>query len=309
MKSQKRPFQKGIINHCYQRSKDGGLIFYSYSDYLVWFTIVCSVARRYNVTILAMCPMPDHVHLSVAASSGKDLSAFMRDCSSLYALRFNHACKTKGPVFEARFGSAPKYGTKNGRTNLMYVWNNPVERQLASKAEYYRWNFLAYAVSSHPFSEKLIIRKASIAMRKAVEEVKAQFKMGLPMTHAQLKRLFNTLTNEECQQLTDYIITTYNVIDYDTALAFFNSYDDLLKAVHSTTSKDHDINEVFIGKSDAHYLKMTSVIMRELKLNDIHDILAMSPEEKYDAFQILRKYSDAMGEQIARFLHMQFVKL
>jgi REP element-mobilizing transposase RayT len=309
MKSQKRPFQKGIINHCYQRSKDGGLLFYSYSDYLVWFTIVCTVARRYNVTILALCPMPDHVHKSVVASSVKELSDFMRDCSSLYALRFNHECKTEGPVFEARFGSAPKYGSKNGRTNLMYVWNNPVERQLTDKAEDYRWNFLAYAASNHPFSKKLIIRKAGKAMRKAVAEVKAQFKMGLPMTHTQLKRLFNTLTNEECQQLTDHIITTYNVIDYDTALSFFNSYDDLLKAVHSTTSKDHDINEVFIGKTDAHYLKMTSVIMRELKLNDIHDILAMSPDEKFDAFQILRKHSDAMGEQIAKFLHMKFVKL
>lgn len=307
MKSQKRPFQKGIIIHCYQRSKDGGLLFYSYSDYLVWFTIVCTVARRYNVKILALCPMPDHVHKSVVAFSSKDLSAFMRDCSSLYALRFNHACNTEGQVFEARFGSAPKYGTKNGRTNLMYVWNNPVERQLANKAENYRWNFLAYAVSSHPFSEKLIIRKASRAMRKAVGEVKAQYRMGLPMTHTQLKRLFNTLTNKECQQLTDYIITTYNIIDYDAALSFFNCYDDLLKATHSTTSKDHDINEVFVGKSDAHYLKMASVIMRELKLNDIHDILAMSPEEKYNAFQILRKHSDAMGEQIAKFLHMQIV--
>ena len=308
MKSQRRPFQKGIINHCYQRSKDGGLIFYSYSDYLVWFTIVCTVARRYNVKVLALCPMPDHVHKSVVADSSKDLSAFMRDCSSLYALRFNHAGKTEGPVFEARFGSAPKYGAKNGRTNLMYVWNNPVERQLANKAEEYRWNFLAYAESDHPFSEKLIIRKAGRAMRKAVNEVKAQYKMGLPMTHMQLKRLFNTLTNEECQQLTDYIITTYNVIDYDTALAFFNSYDDLLKAVHSTTSKDHDINEVFIGKSDAHYLKMTSILLQELKLNDIHDILSMSPDKKFEAFQILRMHCDAMGEQIAKFLHMKFVK-
>jgi len=253
--------------------------------------------------------MPDHVHFSLRAASVADLSSFMRDASSWYAVRFNQVCHTEGPVFEPRFGSAPKYGAKRGRTNLLYVWNNPPERQLVHKAEDYRWNFLAYAVSDHPFSNKLVIRNASRAMQKAVREVKAQFKAGLPMTYAQLQRLFASISREECQQLADFIITTYNVIDYDAALEFFDSYEDLLKAAHSTTSKDHDINEVFIGKSDAHYAKMAAVVMRELKPADIHDILSMSLDKKLELFDLLRKHSEAMGEQIAKFLHMPLTKL
>ena len=309
MKSRKRPFQKDIVIHCYQRSKDGGLLFYCYSDYLVWFTIICIVASRHKVTILAMCPMPDHVHISLRAASAKELSGFIGEASSWYAVRFNQVCKTEGHVFEPRFGSAPKYGTKRGRTNILYVCNNPVERQLVQNAEDYRWTFLAYAVSEHPFSKKLIIRKASRAMQKAVREVKAQFKAGLPLTYAQLQRLFASLSHEECLQLTDFIITTYNVIDYDAALEFFDSYEDLLKAAHATTSKEHDINEVFVGKSDAHYSKMASTIMRELKPADIHDVLSLPPAEKYEIFQLLRKHSDAMSEQIAKFLHMPVTKL
>jgi len=146
-------------------------------------------------------------------------------------------------------------------------------------------------------------------MQKAVREVKAQFKAGLPMTYAQLQRLFASISREECQQLADFIITTYNVIDYDAALEFFDSYEDLLKAAHSTTSKDHDINEVFIGKSDAHYAKMAAVVMRELKPADIHDILSMSLDKKLELFDLLRKHSEAMGEQIAKFLHMPLTKL
>jgi REP element-mobilizing transposase RayT len=65
MPGMKRAFQKGIIIHCYQRSAGGGLLFYSYSDYLVWFSIVCLAARRHRITLLAVCPMPDHIHLLV----------------------------------------------------------------------------------------------------------------------------------------------------------------------------------------------------------------------------------------------------
>ena len=54
MKSRKRSFQNNVLNHCYQRTADGGVIFYSNLDYLVWFTIVCTTARKHTVRILAM---------------------------------------------------------------------------------------------------------------------------------------------------------------------------------------------------------------------------------------------------------------
>lgn len=303
MKSKKRPFQKDILIHCYQRTADGGVLFYCYSDYLVWFTLICMEARRHKVRILAMCAMPDHVHLTVSADSREELAGFMRNWSSEYVAHFNSVSGMKGRLLDT-FGSAPKYGDKKARTNLLYVWNNPVERRLVARAEDYRWNFLAYARSDHPFSKPLVIRESRWPLQKAVKEVKAQFKMGRAMTYAQLQRLFRTLTPEECQQLTDFIIVTYNVIDYQAALRFFGSYEDLLLAVHANTGTEYDLNEVFIGKSDAHFAKMVSVVMQERKPADIHDILALPLDEKFQVFQLIRKYSYAMSEQIAHFLHM-----
>ncbi|MBR5403390.1 MAG: transposase [Bacteroidales bacterium] len=309
MKSQKRPFQRNVLNHCYQRTVDGGVLFYSQLDYLVWFTIVCTVARKRRVRILAMCPMPDHTHFSIEAASLSELAAFMRDYSSIFAAEHNKLCHRSGPLFDGRFGSAIKNTDKKVRTNLIYVWNNPPERKLVVKAEEYRWNFLAYAVSDHPFSNKLVIRNARWPMQKAVKEIKAMFKKGQYLAYALLKRLFNPLTQEEKQQLTDYIISIYNVIDYRAALSFFNSYDDLLVAVHSTTGAEHDIKELDVGKSDHHYNTMVKTILKELKPNDIHDILGYTKEEKYEVFKLLRKHSYAMSEQIAKFLHMNMVKL
>ena len=228
----------------------------------------------------------------------------MRLCSTSFAREYNEVCHRQGPLFESPFGSAPKIGAKKARTNLIYVGNNPVERQLSVRAEDYRWNFLAFAVSDHPFSKRIVLRQVRWALRQAITEVKHQHARGKPLSYAQLQRLFKPLTPEERQQLTDKIISTYNVIDYHAAIAYFNSYEDMLTAMHATTGSEYDLNEIFTGKSDAHYARMAAVVMRELQPNDIHDILSLPEVDKKRIFQLIRRYCDAPAEQIGKFLHM-----
>ena len=186
--------------------------------------------------------------------------------------------------------------------------NNPVERKLVEVAEEYRWNYLAYAESDHPFSEKLVIRKARWPLQKAVKEVKAQFKAGKPMGYAQLERLFQPLDRKERLQLTDFIITTYNVIDYQATIKCFDSYEKFLTAVHSTTGSEYDMKEHFVGKSDVCYNQMTTLLLREGLLKDIHDLLAMNVEEKYELFLLIQRSISALPEQVAKFLHVKLKK-
>ena len=300
-----RPFLSEILNHCYQRSAGGGLLFYSQSDYLVWFTIVCVAAVKYGVKVLALCPMPDHTHFSVTAKTVQALSAFMGAANRAFSHEQNKLCHTRCTWFEGPFGSVPKTGAKDGRGNLIYVGNNPVERQLATNAEDYRWTFIAYARSSHPFSEKLVIRDGSWNMRNAVREVKALHKSGKPMNHAVLKRITAKLNEKEIRQLTDFIIVTYNVIDYKQALRFFDgSYERFLTALHSTTGREYDLNETFVGKSDKHYAQMVKVLLTEKRLSDIHDFLAWPDSEKKALFNLLRQRTQALPMQIYKFLHL-----
>lgn len=288
---------------------DGGVLFYTFSDHLVYFTNYCIVARKYGVCILAFCQMPDHTHETVSADRKSDLERFKQDSNARFASERNARFGLSGPVFESSFGSVPKIGDKNIRSNLVYVGNNPVERKLVSEAERYRWNYLAYAVSDHPFSEKLVIRKSRWPLQKAVRAVKAQFKSGRPMNYALLQRLFQPLTRKECLQLTDYIIATYNVIDYSAAIRYFGSYEEMLIALHATTGSEYDINEVFIGKSDTCYNRMTTVLLQRGLVKDIHDILSFSIDEKYELFLLLRDATEAPAEQIAAFLHMPLKKV
>lgn len=300
----RRPFKSGILNHCYQRSADHGLIFYSQSDYLVWFTIVCVTAPRYGVKILGLCPMPDHTHMAVVADTVKDLSGFMGAVNRSFSKMHNETCGLKGSWFESPFGSVPKQGNKQGRNCLIYVGNNPVERQLSVTAAEFRWTFLAYAVSNHPFSEKLVLRKASWNMRNAVREVRAQYKAGKPLRYNLLKRLVKKLNSQEIQQLTDFIINTYNVIDYHEALRFFDGrFEKMTAAMSLSTAKEFDLNETFVGWSDKPYAPMAQLLLKEKELPDIHNFLSWPREEKRNLYQLLKRKTDFMPEQISKFLH------
>lgn len=300
----RRKFYIDILNHCYQRTADDGVLFYTFSDHLVYFTLFCVLARKYNIQVLALCQMPDHVHDCIVAKSSKDFVGFRRELNSRFAKMYNANAGTTGPVFETPFGSAPKQGAKKARTNLIYIANNPVERQLVTCAEDYRWNYLAYMVTNHPFSKDIVIRRSSKALCRAVKTVRAQFQNGFPMNYTLLKNITKDLTPEEIRQITDFIISTYNVIDYPQFIRFFDNYADMMTSIHATTGSEYDLNEQFLGKSDKPFADMTRILMSQCDFKDIHEFLSLPPEEKWKLFEILRKHTNVMGAQIAKYLHL-----
>ena len=308
MKSNKRKCYPEILNHCYQNTVDGGLIFYSVSDYLVFYTIASVVASRSPVRVVKMCLMFDHIHFSIISPSKTALCDYMRDCTSWYAKEFNELTGRKGRLFRHSFGSVPVVGDKKARSNLIYVDNNPVERKLVERAEEYRWNFLAYTVSDNPFSEPLVIRRARYSLQRAISEIKRSYGLGYPLNYSQLRRLFARLDRSESEQLTDYILTTYRFIDYEYALRCFGDYETMILADHSTTGSEHNLNELFVGKTDVHYKTMIQLVMRSGPFKDVHDVLKLSVDEKHEWLLFLMKHTEAPPEQIGKFLHLPLIK-
>lgn len=304
----RRTFYKNTLTHCYQRMADRGVLFYTYTDHLVFFTHYCVMARKHGIRVLSLCEMPDHVHDSVVAERKEDLEQFKRETATTFSKNHNDWFRQKGPVLEGPFGRAPKREEKKARTNLVYVGNNPVERKLTARAEEYRWNYLAYAASDHPFSEKLVIRNARWPLQKAVKEVKASFKAGKPLNYAQVTRLIKDLGKEEIFQLVDFIVSIYNVIDYEAAIAYFGSYENMLHTLHATTGSEYDLKEDTIGKSDSCYNRMTSLLLRAGKLKDIHDLQRMPESQRQELAVFLRGKTDAVPEQVNKFLHLPVKK-
>jgi hypothetical protein len=263
------------------------------------------VAERHKVRVLKLVQMPDHTHHSTIAETMQQLAGFQRDYTSVFAKERNRAFGLSGPVFETPFSSAPKRGDKEVRTNLIYLDNNPVERKLVKKAEEYRWNYLAYAQSNHPFSERIVLRNVSMCLRRALKRVEYLKTQGRYLSYRLLDRMFESLsTKEEKEQLTDFIICTYSVIDHAEAARYFGGFEKELLAAQSSTGSEYDISEGFIGKSDKHYAKLTSIILKGNRFKDIHEILNLSADEKLRLLDTLERESSAPEKQIRAFLHL-----
>ena len=300
----RRKIYQGKNHHIYQKTCDNGLLFYSTIDFLVYFTIFCTVAERMDLVVLALCPMVDHIHHVIRVEHAKILARFEQQHTHLYALEWNRARKTKGPVFRHCYGAAAKLGDKQVRAVLAYNYNNPVERKLVSRAEDYRWNFLAYAKSNHPFSSPIDKMHCGKRMRAILREVRSCRQLGHYLNYAQLDRWFKALTAEERQQLTDHIISLWNVVDYEEAAAFFPSFDAMVRAFHDNTGSEYDIKEERNDWSDTVYQDCTRVLIAEKIISSTYEIPCLDLQRKLQCQQLLLQRTSARPHQICKYLHL-----
>lgn len=305
MKGMQRTVIKGVPNHCYQNTIGGFLLFYTISDYLVYFTLFCLAAVKCGIRVITLCLMPDHVHFTAIAEESKNLSDLAYHTHRQYAVEFNELCGTHGSLFNSPFGSAPKIGDKKVRSNIIYVYNNPSERHLVTQAEQYRWNFLPYIKSNHPFSEPILLRFASSSLRRCLKTVDSFHNNGKHLNHTVLKRMFDSLDKRESEQLTDYVICKYSIIEHEEAIRYFGDYDKMITAVHSTTGSEYDIQESFTGQRDDCYARLTNILIKKEGFKDIHDILSLKDEDKAILYSRLIGKTTATTRQLKKYLHMR----
>lgn len=302
MKYRKRKFFSGECMHIYQRTVSGFNIFYDREDFIVFFTIFSVISRLYDVCILELCLMIDHIHVLLSAESLEQISSFVRHYSSQYALEYNYSLGRHGPLFHKSFGRAPKKGGKKIRSTIVYIGNNPVEKQLCSNAPEYRWDFLAYICNANPFSKAVPMNLCSNRLRKAMQEVRSSRRKNEYLTYAQLGRMFARLNNDEKEFLTDYIIRQYWPFDTKTLLSFYESCEDMFHAMKSTSGADHDIREMYHPEPDSVYRDMIRVVRNECQIVPVRRVTVLPPAMKLEIAQQLRQKTSASMRQIEKFL-------
>ena len=300
----KRKFVEGEVNHTYQRTVSGVNIFYEIEDYLVYYTIYSIIAAKYEILVYGLCLMIDHIHSLCVARDRVVYSKFMSHVANVFVREYNREHGRSGALFDRPFGSAIKLGLKLIRTAISYLYNNPVERYLCKYAQEYRWNFLAYGQSPNPFSEPLVLRKASAALRRAVKEVNTSHMDKRHLTYAQLRRLLSPLDEKEKNQLVDHIVTRYSVIRYDILTTdCYDGYQTMLTAINSNAGSEYDIDELKYGHSDVEYRELYRYIHSQGYIS-AGDVISLDIDAKLSLYDQMRRYTSANHYQICKFLHM-----
>lgn len=270
----RRSRQSNSAAHIFQRAVSGFVVFYNVKDSLFFLTLSYVIAKRCDVRIIGLCLMHNHVHILLDTCDLRLIRRFVRELMSYFSKSYNRRYGMTRALFD-EFGVSFKKGDKEIRSALAYVNNNPVEDHICHRAEEWRWNFLAYSASANPFSEKIVLSSSSRRMRRAVAKVRFLRSSGQPLTYEVLDGLFGDLSALEKRQLVDLIVCEYSVVDFESAISYYGSYEEMLTAFASNTGSEYDISEPFDPHSGQAYGKMASYLAKDHRFRSIGDVLRL----------------------------------
>lgn len=302
-KKRHRPYKSGVPQHVYFKGIHSFGIFYEREDHLYFLTLFFCLARKYDISVLAFCIMFNHVHHASVHQSRTKLSRFQQELESTFAKEYNKSRNTAGNLFKKEFGSVPKSVGKSIATTILYILYNPKAGGLVKKASEYRWNLIAYYDCQYPFSKKVDRSTCPRRMRRAMELVDSFRKENKPLKYRLLSLIFSGLGEQECEQMTDYIISTYNQMDYDGQISYFGTFSRMNLLLESTMPKEYDLKEDWDDYSQ--YARMLEAIKEEM-----HGRKALffpgrfSDTEKRELAGILFSECGGKRSQVMKFLHI-----
>lgn len=267
---------------------------------LILYSIEASLAHKYGITIISACYMFNHIHRCEIAPTKDALTEYEGETASLFTRLYNQDKSRSGKLWLSPFGSAVKRDGKNVRACINYIHNNAPEKKLCSRAIQYKWDYLAYATDSQPFSKKYVQREATKNMKQYVHSVRTQAQNGSHLDYLFLKTARQSLDKTEWLQLIDLIISSYHLVNYAVAAEYFGSMKSLMTAPDDNTGKEFDIKEDFGSSSFLPYCRMFNLV----KKNGYGDFspFRLTEDEKSSLIRLFRS-EGVPFEHITRFLH------
>ena len=290
--------------HICQIAADRGALFYSTADFLVFFTIFSIKAAKAKISVLAFCIMLNHFHLGAYFHDVRQMESFMNGLTSSHARIYNRHYGRTGQVYKTPYKNSPKSSDKLIRCNLAYTGNNPVEKSAVSKAEDYRWNFIKYMESDHPFSRPFDPVSASGSMLTLMKKVSRMYENGQFIDYSFFDKQYESLSEDEKNQITDFIISKYNIIDKKRIMSKFGSYDTLIRFMSSMVGNEFDLADDSSKEDYRHYSQMLDIAGREG-----FDIRKCWTEDQPIPEWLVRKFRREAGAsdyEIRKFTHGSF---
>ena len=95
-----------------------------------------------------------------------------------------------------------------------------------------------------------------------------------------LRNCFGRLSRDEGNQLIDFIIGTYNVVDYNETIRLYGSYEKMLIAFDSNTGNEHDLKEEYSDQSYRGYVSSIRFLSKDFGYINPKEVLNLSEEDR-----------------------------
>lgn len=125
--------------HIINRGVEQRVVFKEAEDYEYFIELLCFQAKNYGITMHNYCLMSNHYHLLVEIHH-ENLSKFMRQVNSNYAIYFNKKYKRTGHLWQGRFKSWYVTDEAYLYTLMLYIEQNPLKAGMVENVEEYPYS-------------------------------------------------------------------------------------------------------------------------------------------------------------------------
>ena len=128
-------FVSGNYYHVFNRGANRENIFFSEANFIYCLKLIQKYVKKYDVTVIAYCLMPNHYHLLLRQDSEVSLSKFVNVLFNAYVQAVNNQLGRKGTLFEGRFKHVHVDKDEYLVHLCRYIHLNPVKAHLVSRPE------------------------------------------------------------------------------------------------------------------------------------------------------------------------------
>lgn len=130
--------------HIINRGNNKQTIFRTRLDFLVFLALLKEAKRRYPLSLLGFCLMPNHFHLVIYAREAEHVRAFIHWAMTCFAHYYHEKNKTSGHLWQGRFKSFLIEQEEYLIIALRYVENNPVRAGMVRSSRDWEWSSIKH---------------------------------------------------------------------------------------------------------------------------------------------------------------------
>ncbi len=136
----------GAAHHVTQRGARRQQTFFTDTDYARYVDLIAEGRLKANVSVVAWCLMPNHVHLILVPQTTDGLVRALSSAHQRYTWVINRRNGWTGYLWQRRFHSTPM-DDAHLILAIRYVELNPVRARLVERPEEWRWSSVRGRVS------------------------------------------------------------------------------------------------------------------------------------------------------------------
>ena len=140
----RRVIPNDSIHHVLNRGNRRQVIFHKSADYAAFMDILAETLDKVAMRILAVHLMPNHFHLVLWPTEGRDLSAYMQQAMNAHVRRHHKHYGTNGHghIYQGRYKNFLVQSDIHLYNVLRYVEGNAYRAGLVSDARLWQWSSL-----------------------------------------------------------------------------------------------------------------------------------------------------------------------